>query len=87
MYIGGLALQVVSSIAQTEMSCWVQVFFAYVGKLKTDPKCKKKTKSDGKPLISMPGECSPFDLYTFQHSIWGDIPPERKIKRFWEFLI
>lgn len=33
--------------------------------VKTDPKCKKKTKSDGKPLISMPGECSPFDLYTF----------------------
>ena len=33
--------------------------------VKTDPKCKKKTKSDGKPLISMPDECSPFDLYTF----------------------
>ena len=33
--------------------------------VKSDPKCKKKTKSDGKPLISMPGECSPFDLYTF----------------------
>ena len=42
-----------------------QQFKKLLSLVKTDPKCKKKTKSDGKPLISMPGECSPFDLYTF----------------------
>ena len=45
MYIGGfcLAFYVGSSILpkqRREMSCCVQVFFAYVGKLKTDPKFK-----------------------------------------------